>query len=1300
MFVPSKTSGATTVAGTGGSGITIVPQPTPLTRLHYFDGKYLRAEHLTREQDYLRTLVHLANLAGGAGVVHGYDTVLLTGTAVQLGPGLAMDPQGRPLLLPAAVRVDLAELLEKAGRPVRPPAPAKPVKPALPPSRALTAASTVAEFRATGALDVRVAPAVRVPVPIDPGAVRVPAAGEFQHCEPAEEPEPGAASGCELWLLTIAHAERYCGFEDVFGKLCEEACITSQDRPWIEEGIVVRLRPLSLTAPLPSSGAFPLGNLHLRSRVASAVFRDEALRVGSWISGAGLRNSGWCLGAHLEGGADVPLAVVGLAGTTVCFLDAWTARRERIETPPRRYWAWRMAMRPWDVFLAHVLQFQCQLAEILLGGGDGGATDPCEDEHRAIREASETITHLERLFVGLRDRTELRTLSTRGGELFAVFGGLTRVTELKNRLFELTRKGVVAKDQVLLRGGIVELPSAGYLPVVASASISVNRQVRTLLGDGVDLRYCVVRPDYVAHALEEAQHMERISLLHGLDHPDDRPKVDILVPDGIITKSVTTREGTGFDATVSLSEPERGSLTARGAARAERLATGGAAFHFAGVGNAKRATANTPAVEAGTLASSLKDEHLEALGVLTADARKFLLARDVLRTQPVLGEIARAAIERRLAVTIGAEWLSIRCERNPLELGFAEATTLRGRLVIQQPTQPETLYDLDASAELRITGVQQAGDVRRIDGLLLLSLTGRVRVSGTGARDEQISERIRLQTEIEYAGRGSTPSVRVTFAKPNERVGDRAVFQATWGDNPLTIQVTGTYHAADSKPFPFLLAKLGESPDALRVGSALYNMSIQALDLLAAALDEPLFRETGKQLLFPPAALPSEETTVRATRDWVLFHRRRDKNCGVPAEAPPPLPPALYRVWHVDERKVDGGSGFVWEALKGGNPQALERVRRAAAPVADVTFDGGLPTLQSSEAAFRQDWTNVSPGDRMILGVVATRGQHDDTVEVPRLAKLESVVAPVTPPAADHELRRLDQPSALFAPAGTDGYVILVTNVREAATTCHEVYRFAFPRNLSDVLAPLIKDGDVVGLLGLLKPDGSGVFAQLLGRPEWERDTAAQILPFPDLRPAWIKAGDDTPVRVITFARKGDPRLGPPELHTQRSQQIASLLGLTNPQFREELPTAQNIEPCPAVTIGFVELKPVRTVARVVLMRGGEIIRPEQLLHLTGDLQIEFADDAALENARSFPQIAASLNALPSVRFARLEITGPPEAAGRGSRAARVQSLLASAWRPSLPPPSSASANGSLSPQSPMLTTPTQVDEVVILHIS
>ena len=35
---------------TSESGVTVIPQPTPLTRLNYFDGKFLRASDLKAEQ--------------------------------------------------------------------------------------------------------------------------------------------------------------------------------------------------------------------------------------------------------------------------------------------------------------------------------------------------------------------------------------------------------------------------------------------------------------------------------------------------------------------------------------------------------------------------------------------------------------------------------------------------------------------------------------------------------------------------------------------------------------------------------------------------------------------------------------------------------------------------------------------------------------------------------------------------------------------------------------------------------------------------------------------------------------------------------------------------------------------------------------------------------------------------------------------------------------------------------------------------------------------------------------------------
>src|SRR5215211_1536246 len=93
-------------------GITIIPQPTPLTRLHYFDGKFLRAADLELEQRYLRRAVELANLGGGAGVVHGLDTTLAGDDRLRIGAGLAVDPDGGLLLLPGEVTVGIQELIE------------------------------------------------------------------------------------------------------------------------------------------------------------------------------------------------------------------------------------------------------------------------------------------------------------------------------------------------------------------------------------------------------------------------------------------------------------------------------------------------------------------------------------------------------------------------------------------------------------------------------------------------------------------------------------------------------------------------------------------------------------------------------------------------------------------------------------------------------------------------------------------------------------------------------------------------------------------------------------------------------------------------------------------------------------------------------------------------------------------------------------------------------------------------------------------------------------------------------------
>ncbi|MEW5928561.1 MAG: hypothetical protein AB1941_13920 [Gemmatimonadota bacterium] len=609
-MIGTKTAGVSplVVVGTG-AGVTLIPSPTQLTRLNYFDGKFLRAEDLSAEQNYLRSLVQLSNQAGGAGVVHGFDTRLGAGGALELGPGLGIDRAGRVLLLPHPTSVGVAELIEKSRNP---------------------AGGGGAAKKGGGAL--------------------------FGGCaEPAAGPPPAAGVlPAELYLVVLGHAEALCGEEEVYGKLCEDACSPDTNRRFRVEGVVLRAVPVSLdppTAPFPNAA-----RKHLRSLAASAYFATERARLGREMSGARLRQELWCHPAPLEhwpteAGEGIPLALLSVTGGTVEWLDMWTARRDRMEPPPRKGWAWQMMMRPWEVFLAQVLQFQCQLADLLAGTPPGGGSDPCEDRYRILERARAILERIERRYdtvpeavvvqpaqpagtppaampappaaapAAFAERSAARQKDAAG---FAQAGQAGQVRQARPEylpeLAELRKEILVALDEgapgsarVLVDGGIVELPAAGYLPVVPGRE--VDEQVRRLLGDGVDLRFCAVRPDYVAHALEEAQHMDRIGLLQGLEDPAKRPEVDVLVPDGEVVEKQAAPAGSLFEVTVRRAgqpsgsikagtrrtagslqgsmthleeqtggdDAEQGRVLLRGAGRGQRLAGGGGAFHFAGV---------------------------------------------------------------------------------------------------------------------------------------------------------------------------------------------------------------------------------------------------------------------------------------------------------------------------------------------------------------------------------------------------------------------------------------------------------------------------------------------------------------------------------------------------------------------------------------------------------------------------------------------------------------------------------------------------------------------------------------------
>ena len=83
------------------AGISVIDPSTVLTRLWYFDGKFLRADGFRRDQEYVRSLVALSNQAVGTGVVHGFDVRLGGSDRFHVDGGLGLAPSGRVVFLPA-----------------------------------------------------------------------------------------------------------------------------------------------------------------------------------------------------------------------------------------------------------------------------------------------------------------------------------------------------------------------------------------------------------------------------------------------------------------------------------------------------------------------------------------------------------------------------------------------------------------------------------------------------------------------------------------------------------------------------------------------------------------------------------------------------------------------------------------------------------------------------------------------------------------------------------------------------------------------------------------------------------------------------------------------------------------------------------------------------------------------------------------------------------------------------------------------------------------------------------------------
>jgi len=1029
------------VVGTTG-GITVVDPATPLKRLNYFDGKFLRAADMDVEQSYLRQLVAISNQGLGGGVVYGYDTVLASGDQIQIGPGLAIDPAGKVLLLQHTVVRGITELIEASRKQI---------------------------------------------VTRLPDASGKTGADAFSDCIEVVAPPPGAVVPVsDIYVIAICTAEALCGTEDVYGKLCELACITSTDRPYRLDGIVVRAIPLQLVTPFPTSKTVAIdSNLYLRSKIAHSHYADEIPKHPNAISRDGLLSTTWCLGAGYDSSCcEVPLAVIARAGATTIFLDAWIARRERGEAPSRRYWQWKMMMRPWNVFLAQVLQFQCQLGECLSGLAPPRTVDPCASQNQALGDAVKFLEDVRAGLAGVTPEAGPGHNGAAGSGLAVVAAGgqpmlpglsFTRIADLKSQFETILKSAAIfaqPTDRILIRGGMIELPSAGYLPVVNGTNQSVNAQVYALLGEGLDLRFCIVTADYVAHAFEEAQHMNRISLIEGLDDPLHKPKVDILVPDGSIAGSCVSPAAGLYDAALVFSTTQTGGYSSKGTAREAALPSGGTVLYSAGVGRSEAGgsklletlasvfgegpanpevtpdLASNPFVQLDPL---LAPNFATRLANAVEAARSRIAAAGLAAASTAAPPAAEGAPASVAVETIDGFWLTLRTDSSVKNLAPSGQTQVSGRFITAQSTNPPIALEVAFHGALTVQSARADRSVINAAANLIISLAILTEPAPQEETKQLITKRVNWQVTLSYSGDDNDGSITVDLMLPGSAQAFLRLRRAriTSGTSEL-YEILLPAPATPPPANPFLgLARLALTADAsvLQPQNPNHALAEDGLILVQAAVieTESTFRSTAEAWLFPALPTATSELIIQALRDWVLFTRRREEQCGFGVPPPPPPPPRTYRIFNILAENPDAGQSQAQQLVQVfADPTRLavfvqEQLGKQKSAGRDfiVTFAGDSAQPLFDLAAAEADWKLFQPGDKIFFAAAGERADNDAALQLSRIRTFETAIsADSTEDPSAIRFPIVPLPDAAVAP-DADGIMFFLTAV---SNTSEQVY--------------------------------------------------------------------------------------------------------------------------------------------------------------------------------------------------------------------------------------------------------------------
>ncbi|WP_055555253.1 hypothetical protein, partial [Streptomyces kanamyceticus] len=319
-----------------------------------------------------------------------------------------------------------------------------------------------------------------------------------------DKPLP-AAGEVLAWRVELFALEEPFGHEKSYGDLCVDPCKGDGGAaPFVGEGVGVRLSPLAVPTGLDQrSAAF-------RNRVVSWHFEQER-RAGAPLLAASDRDRADEQGRPLTGidwasptgPAPGPVSIALLLRTADGFVvDVWAGRRDRVGTAPETGWMGRLAMRPWPVFTAQLLQFQDQLGAAWPATRQ--AADPAPADTPPVDVSAQLNNALELM----------RSHKTR------------EPIDLVREALDVLRGDRADAPRVsLVDLGFEELPPAGYLPADRA---NIYDGIRRLFPERAGVVFNAYRADTIVELVARAQHADRIPLTPGQEAPP--PRIEIMVP--------------------------------------------------------------------------------------------------------------------------------------------------------------------------------------------------------------------------------------------------------------------------------------------------------------------------------------------------------------------------------------------------------------------------------------------------------------------------------------------------------------------------------------------------------------------------------------------------------------------------------------------------------------------------------------------------------------------------------------------------------------------------------------------------